>query len=440
MVKHYFSESRNYWKTGTAGCEAGEDTLELTGVKKQEITGFGGCFNEIAWNCLQKAEINDRDSFFDELFSENGCDFNLCRVPIGANDFSLDWYSCDETEGDFELTDFNINRDKAYTIPYIKEALKRQKDMRIFASPWSPPTWMKTKKVYNYGVLKKDEATRKAYAQYFIKFVEAYRKEGIPVRQIHVQNEPFADQKFPSCMWTGTELRDFIKCYLGPAVEKSGIDAEIWLGTINGPFIDFMMGGGAPFSEYYDQFENTILSDKEARKYISGVGFQWGGKHSIAQTVLSYPELHYMQTESECGDGQNSWEHAEYVYGLMWHYFYNQAESYIYWNMALPEGGISTWGWPQNSLVTVNEDTGEVTYQPEFYVMKHLSHFVKRGARVLETKGRWASNCIVFENPDGQLVILAGSNMGSGRKFRFEDGNRSFSADIGSHSIHTFII
>jgi glucosylceramidase len=165
-----------------------------------------------------------------------------------------------------------------------------------------------------------------------------------------------------------------------------------------------------------------------------------GGKHSIEQTVLSYPELRYMMTESECGNGENSWEHAEYIFRQMWHYFRHGVESYIYWNLVLPEDGISTWGWRQNSLVTANETTGKITYQPEFYLMKHFSHFIKKGSRVLETKGRWASNSIIFENPGGELVIIVGSNMSQTRTFCFQDGERSFSATIEPHSIHTFVI
>lgn len=440
-IRHIKSLENNYWQHGWIETETCEDTLMLTGEKKQTVKGFGGCFNEIAWNVLQKINEEDRNSFLDELFKEENCNFCIGRVPIGANDFSLQWYSCDEVDNDFELEHFNIERDKEYTLPYIKEALKRQPDFILFASPWSPPTWMKTKKVYNYGTLRMEEKVLEAYARYLIKFVQEYQKEGVIVKQLHVQNEPMADQKFPSCLWNGEQMRDFIKNYLGPEVKKSIKDTEIWVGTINGPFVDFMMGpGSAPFSEYYDQFENTILSDKEARKYITGLGFQWGGKHIIEQTVLSYPELRYMQTESECGDGQNTWEQAEYIFRQMWHYFYHGIESYLYWNMALPEGGMSTWGWTQNSLITVNEETKQITYQPEFYLMKHFSQFVRKGARVLSTNGRWASNSIAFENPDGQIVLVVGSNMNIPRNFMFDDGERSFSSIIEPHSIHTFII
>lgn len=440
-ITHYKSFEHNYWKEGLTDTQKYEDSLSLTGKKKQKIKGFGGCFNEIGWDILQVISEKDREDFFDELFLEENCGFQMGRVPIGANDFSLQWYSCDETENDYELKAFSIERDKKYTIPYVKEALMRQKNLTLFASPWSPPIWMKTKKAYNYGTLRMEKKVLEAYARYLIRFVNEYEKEEVFIQQIHVQNEPMADQKFPSCLWTGEQIRDFIKYYLGPTARQEKNPPEIWVGTINGPFIDFMMGTeGAPFAEYYDQFENTILSDREARNYITGVGFQWGGKHAIEETVLSYPELRYMQTESECGDGNNTWEHAEYIYRQMWKYFHHGVESYLYWNLALPEGESSTWGWSQNSLITVNKETKKVTYQPEFYLMKHFSHLVKKGARVLETKGHYASNAVVFENPDTSLVIVVGNNMNRQREFMFEDKNCCFSAILEAHSIHTFLV
>lgn len=439
-MEHRKSTEQACWQMGEFCSETSEDVLTLTGKKKQTVRGFGGCFNEMGYDALLRLPEEKQEEIFSELFGEENCNFTLGRVPIGANDFSLEWYSCDEVEDDYKLEHFTIDRDKRYTIPYIKRAMKYQPDLELFASPWSPPIWMKTKRAYNFGRLRKEEKILNTYADYYIRFVEEYRKEQIKVNQIHVQNEPMADQKFPSCLWSGEEMRDFIRDYLGPKVKAYGNELELWVGTINGPFVDFSMGvQGAPFSEYYDQFENTILSDKETRSYITGLGFQWGGKHSIAETVLSYPELRYMQTESECGDGANTWEHAEYIYRLMWHYFYNRAESYMYWNMVLPEGGVSTWGWSQNSLFTVGEDL-TLTYQPEFYMMKHFSHYVKKGAVVLETQGHWASNVVAFENPDHTLVLVVGNNMNHDRIFSFSSGEKSFSAKIEAHSIHTFCL
>ncbi len=440
-ITHMASCENTCWKEEPVmNYEESYDVLILTGEKKRTVLGFGGCFNELGWEALCLADRKQKEEYIKELFSKDECGFNYGRIPIGANDFSLDWYSCDETEGDYELKHFTIERDKKYTIPFIHEAMKYQTDFTLFASPWSPPTWMKTKKAYNNGRIKMEDGILKAYAGYFVKFVEAYRNEGIDISQVHVQNEPMANQKFPSCLWSGENMRDFIKDYLGPAFERSGLPTEIWLGTVNGPFFDFMMPQAAPFCEFYDQFANTILSDEKARGYLTGVGLQWGGKHVMQQIADSYPEMRYMQTESECGDGKNTWEHMEYIFNQMWFYFRNGAERYTYWNMALQDGGISTWGWEQNSLCTVNPQTGQLVRQPEFYLMKHLSYYVKKGAKVLSTKGHWTSNTIAFENTDGSIILVVGSNMNQKRLFTFMHGEKSFSAIVPPHSLHTFCI
>lgn len=441
-IYHVASYENNCWQKEevTVGIKIG-DNIRLTGVRKQEVLGFGGCFNELGWEALQNVPEEVRTGFLDELFLEEGCNFNYGRIPIGANDFSLEWYSCDDVSDDYELEHFNIDRDKKYTIPYIREAQKRQNNFMLFASPWSPPIWMKTKRAYNYGVIRMEEKVLKAYAKYFVKFVQAYAEENVEVFQVHVQNEPMADQKFPSCKWSGENMRIFIRDYLGPAFEEAGLDTQLWLGTLNGPFSDFMLPEmSAPFSEFYDQFANTVLSDEKARRYLYGVGLQWGGKHMMEQIAASYPEMHYMQTESECGDGRNTWEHMEYIFNQMWFYFRHGAERYTYWNMALKEGGISTWGWTQNSLCTINPETKELKLQPEFYLMKHFSHFVKKGATLLETEGHWTSNTIAFENPDGSIVLVVGNNMNRDREFSFVHDEKSFSAEIKAHSVHTFVI
>lgn len=425
-IKHMASYEGNCWQEESVTLANDSlDLLELTGVKKQKVLGFGGCFNELGWEALQLADKTAREEFLEELFSKEKCNFNFGRVPIGANDFSLEWYSCDETDGDYELEHFNIERDKQYTLPFVREALKYQEDFPLFASPWSPPTWMKTRKVCNYGNMRMEDKVLKTYAQYFIKFVCAYEAEGIKVAQIHVQNEPVSDQKFPSCVWTAEELRVFIREYLGPALKESGLDTELWLGTINTQFMDYV---------------NTVLADDRARTYLTGAGLQWAGKHAIEQVEESYPELRLMQTESECGDGENTWRYMEYIFALMRTYFNHGAERYTYWNMALQDGGISTWGWRQNSLCTVNAKTGELKYQPEFYLMKHFSHFIREGTQVLGVKGHWSANSLAFENPDGEIVLVVNNNLDYDRKFGFAYREKSFSVNLKAHSLHTFVI
>lgn len=417
--------------------ESGSPNLTLTEQTQRIIEGFGGCFNELGMTAIQHLNEEDRNKVYDALFDPNGeCKFNICRLPIGASDYALEWYSHNEVDSDYHMEYFNIDRDRNYLIPYIKEALKRNPEMKLFASPWSPPTWMKSPKAYNYGKLRWEKEVLEAYALYFVKFVEAYKQEGITIDQIHVQNEVVADQKFPSCVWTGEQLREFISDYLGPAFEKHGLDTEIWLGTINGIVEQLFQKSASD----YDQLANTVLSDPEAYQYIKGVGYQWAGKYAIQQTVQSYPELRYMQTENECGDGKNTWEYAQYVYNLFRHYFVNGANSYVYWNMVLEPFGRSTWGWEQNSMITVDPETKEVIYNPEFYVMKHFSHFVTPGAVRIETLGSWTGNTVAFKNPDGSKVVVIANPFKDQRELCIEANNETYKFTLEPDSFHTFVL
>ena len=350
----------------------------------QTIDGFGGCFNEMGWEVLQSICEKEREKVFASLFDmEEGCSFTLYRVPIGANDYAIDWYSHNETALDFSMENFSIERDKQRLIPYIKKAMVYNPDLKIFASPWCPPVWMKTNKHYacrtdnrvndlpenKQGEEMLDQFIMEdnyldAYALYFSKFISAYKEEGIPIYSVHVQNEPNSCQNFPSCVWTPASLAHFIGKHLGPKLETDHPDIELWLGTIE-----------RPQPERVDE----ILQNEDAKKYIDGVGFQWAGKGVIAHINNNYPALQLMQTETECGDGSNDWAAVEYTFDLMKHYFANGASSYMYWNMVLDHTGSSQWGWQQNSMITIDENM-QVIYSPEFYLMKHFSYFVKKGA------------------------------------------------------------
>jgi glucosylceramidase len=404
-----------------------EVNLELTGVTYQPVEGFGGCFNELSWIALKQLPEEIREKIMDILFTPDGeCSFNFGRLPIGASDYAAEWYSHNEFSGDYSMEKFSIARDQLYLIPYIKAALKRRNDLKLFASPWSPPTWMKFPKAYNYGTMIWSKENLSAYALYLLKFVQAYQEAGIHIRQLHVQNEPAADQKFPSCLWTGEQLREFIRDYLGPLFERSGVATEIWLGTIN--------------SGAYDSYVHSVLSDPPARRFISGVGYQWAGKEAAQRTYESWPELGLMQTENECGDGQNTWEYAHYVFNLFRHYFSNGVRAYIYWNMVLPPEGQSTWGWKQNSLITVRPDTREVIFNPEFYVMKHFAHFVKPGAVRLGLKGPWTGNALAFKNPNGEIIIILNNPFSDNRRLSIQNGTTVAGFELKPYSINSILI
>ena len=378
--------------------EVDKKGIELTVLsEKQKIRGFGVCFSELGALALEKVTEYERKAFLDELFDEDKCNFNYCRTPMGASDFSVDFFSYNETEKDYEMNNFSIERDKKLLLPLIKEGMKRQKEMQMFSSPWCPPLWLKTKKAYNNGTFDMTEQNLNAYALYFTKYIEAYQAEGVPLVHICPQNEPCSNQVFPSCVWTGEELAEFIGGYLGEAIKDSGVD--IVFGTINGPETDHRK-----LYTRYSDYLGIAMQDARARKYIKAVAYQWAGKYALLETHDDYPDLEIIQSESECGDGENSFDHAMYVFEMMRQYFRMGASSYVYWNIALEGKSESTWGWRQNSLLHVVNGKGELT--PEFYLMKHFSHFVKRGARYLKIKGEYSSSTVAFKNPDGSIILV----------------------------------
>ena len=368
-------------------------TLKHLQSPRQTWRGFGGCFNELGWKAMGCLSSKDRDTVLRSLFSSTaGCGFNYCRLPIGASDYAESWYSHDEHPGDFTMKQFSIERDHKYLLPYIRAAVTFQPDLYLFASPWSPPTWLKQPQAYNNGKLIWKPEYLNAYALYFAKFVKAYAEAGIHIDAVHVQNEPNSDQKFPSCLWTGEQMRDFIRDYLGPTFLKSKLDCQIWAGTIERADVN--------------AWAQLILSDEKAREYITGVGYQWAGKGAVQRTRQAWPNLPMAQTENECGEGLNSWDYAHYIFDLFQHYISNGVEAYVYWNMVLKDGGESTWGWKQNSMISINTSKATFKYNPEFYVMKHFAAFVEPGSQVLDLEGVWAANAIAFRKPDGRIVYV----------------------------------
>ena len=311
--------------------------------------GFGVCLNEMCLFELDKLPEEMAEATLDELFLPDRMGLDFLRLPVGANDFALDWYSYDETDGDYTLQDFSIARDHKYVLRFAKEALARNPEVKFFASPWSPPSWMKEPKTYHGGRIRMEKEVLSSYAQYLIKYLRAYEAEGVHISVLTPQNEWASDNNYPTCIWTGEEMRIFIKDYLGPALEESGLDTKLYLGTING---SGTLGG---FGSKYNDYTTAVLDDEKALFFIKGVAYQWEGKQSLRPAVESYPELDYIQSENECGEGANSWEYACYVFELMRHYITGGVSAYCYWNPVLPRGGKSTWGWTQNSLFTTKD-------------------------------------------------------------------------------------
>jgi len=300
------------WQEYTATVASVGEELRVGEAVGKPLYGFGCCISEICIKAIRSLPKEKQAEIFGELFSSDGCGFSFCRLPVGANDFAESWYSYNECEGDYEMEHFSIERDRKYIIPAIKEAQTLSPKLRFFASPWSPPTWMKYPAVYNYGHLVQTEENLRAYALYFKKYLEAYKNEGVDIAQLHVQNEIHADQKFPSCVWeNGEALAKFIVDHLSHAV--SGL-TDLWFGTVNGP--------EHTTTTRHRQFLGRAMQVDGFCEAIKGVSYQWAGKFGITQAAEDAPMLDTINSEMECGDGSNSWEYALYSYEMMHHYLY----------------------------------------------------------------------------------------------------------------------
>jgi glucosylceramidase len=413
--------------------------IQITGERLQQIEGFGGCFNEMGWDALATLPEKERNDVLNKLFSPSEAHFTLNRMPMGANDYALSFYSFNDVAEDFSMVNFNIDRDRYILISYIRAAKNVNPALKIWASPWSPPAWLKTSLHYagssddKYNGLAPEQANSpqttgfkmlkgylEAYALYFSKFIKAYEREGVKIEAVHVQNEPCSNQKFPSCKWRAEDLAYFIGEYLGPQFEKDSIAAEIFFGTINTSNADYF---------------RTALNDEKAMKYVKGFGFQWSGKDAIPVIYRENPQLRLWQTESECGNGKNDWQYAEYTWSLMNRYLSNGANVYTYWNMVLDHSGVSTWGWRQNALVSVNKQTGEVKYNYEYFLMKHLSGFVQTGAYRLKTNEK--DDHLAFLNPDGKVIVIVVNKDEKEKNRRIAYNNKLISINVKAKSFNT---
>jgi glucosylceramidase len=358
----------------------------------QQMDGFGSCFNELGWEALQALDEPAREKALRDLFAPDGANFTLARMPIGANDFSLDWYSLDETPGDYALKNFSIDRDRKTLIPFIHAAMKYQPRLGVWAVPWSPPSWMKTNGAYKGGGMKDDPQTLASYALYFSKFVQAYRKEGVRLYAVMPQNEPkFADNSYPQAVWSGELMHLFIRDYLAPRFKQDKVSIEIWEGTI--------------VSKTIDAYIQPVLDDPKTNPLITGIAYQWDGREAFSATHEHYPEKKLMQSEAECNDGENSWLQGLGTFSKIIDDTNRFAGSYFFWNTVLNEDTKSHWGWPQNSLLTVDRRTRAVRYNPEFYSMKHFSANVLPGAWRISVNGGPFKEIVAFRNPSGSQVL-----------------------------------
>jgi glucosylceramidase len=403
-------------------------------VRYQTITGFGGAFTEASAYVLSKMPADKSDEVMRAYFDPvKGLGYTLCRTHINSCDFSLGNYAYDETAGDYDLKDFSIAHDEKLLIPMIKRAQEiSHNGFKLFASPWSPPAWMKTNgQMDNGGKLKPD--CRDAWANYYVRYIQAYEKDGIPIWGLTVQNEPAATQTWDSCVYTADEERDFVRDHLGPTIEKSGLGTHIMVWDHNR---DIM----------FDR-ARTVLDDPAAAKYVWGVAFHWYVADlfdNVQRVHDAYPDKNLLLTEGcqESGTHLHEWAVGERYGHAMVEDLNHWSVGWVDWNMVLDQtGGPNHVGNFTSAPIIANTDTGTLTYNPSYYYLGQFAKFVRPGAvRILAAPTSDSLETTAFLNTDGSIVVVVMNRTELPVRFALRLGDHATEMDSPERSIQTIVI
>src|SRR5499425_3171189 len=271
------------WKPGSPGPSSAAISLRPQ-EKCQPILGFGAAFTDASCFTLNRLDTAAREKLLHQLFSPSEMNFNVCRTCVGSSDYATTMYSYDEGEPDPELSRFSIEHDRAYILPILRETRRVNPDLFLFSSPWSPPGWMKSNGSMLGGNMRRKYMP--AYANYFVKFLQAYEAEGVPLQAITVQNEVDTDQdgRMPACTWPQEYEADFVRQHLGPTFERSGVKSKIWLIDHN-----------------YNLWGRALgeLETPEVRKYSNAIAWHgYVGKAEWMDRVQeTYPDVEMYWTE-----------------------------------------------------------------------------------------------------------------------------------------------
>lgn len=405
----------------------------------QKFLGIGGAITDPSSDVFSKLNKSKQDELLNAYYGKNGIGYNIIRTSIHSSDFGLGSYTYID-EGDADLKTFSIEKDREKRIPFIKRAIALIKnDIVFYASPWSPPAFMKT----NNNMLQGGKLLpkfRQSWANYYVKFIKAYEKEGIPVWGLTIQNEPMAVQRWESCIYTSKEERDFLKDYLGPTLEREGLgDKKIVVWDHNRDLIS--------------ERANTIFEDPEASKYAWGIGFHWyetwtGSlpKYDNLKNINeSFPTKNMLFTEG-CQEKFTTeklqfWPNAERYGNSMINDFNSGVVGWTDWNILLDEKGGPN--HVQNfcfAPIHANTKTGELIYTPTYYYIGHFSKFIKPGAfRVSTTTTRSTIESTSFKNKNGTIVTVIMNKTDIKIKYKLIVGNSETTLEIAPRAIQSII-
>lgn len=373
----------------------------------QTFMGIGGASTDASAETFFKLPPDKQQEILTAYYSKDkGIGYTLARTNIGSCDFSSASYTYIQ-EGDSALKTFSIDHDKQFKIPFIKDAMKAAGGkLTLFATPWSPPAFMKTNDDLLHGGSLKPEYYH-SWAMYYTKFIKAYEKEGIPVWGISIQNEPMAKQTWESCNYTADQERDFLKNDLGPVMKSEGLGGKKIIGWDHNRDLLY-------------QRACTLLNDPESAKYLWGIGFHWyetwtGGKPMYDNVELvheAFPNKNLLFTEG-CNEAFDfskihEWRLGERYGESMIHDFNNGTVGWTDWNILLDDhGGPNHVGNFCFAPVHANTQTGELIYTNSFYYIGQFSKFIHPGAkRIISSSSRSVLQTTSFMNEDGSIATV----------------------------------
>ena len=405
-----------------------------TDQRFQTMLGFGGAFTEAAAVTWQALDAARRDELLRDYFdTTQGHGYSVCRVHMNSCDFALGNYAHADTPGDTALEHFNIDRDRRALLPFIHAALRRAgQPVKLLVSPWSPPAWMKSNGQMNHGGHLLPQF-RAAWARCYVRFIQAYEAEGVPVWGVSVQNEPLAVQRWDSCIYSAEEERDFVRDHLGPELARAGLDRiKIVIWDHNR---DLMV-----------ERANTVLSDPEAAKYVWGTGFHWYGEDCfdhVQQVHDAWPDKQLLFTEGcqEGGPHTGSWALGERYARSMINDINRWTVGWIDWNLLLDEtGGPNHVGNLCSAPVLADTATGELMHQSSYYYIGHFARFAKPGAVRLGCHSTHHElEATAFVNPNGGWVVVALNRSEQALPFALAVDNQLWQAELPPRSMATFV-
>ena len=400
-------------------------------IKHQEFLGFGGAFTEATGYALSTVDNEIYNQIIDDYFSENGLNYSFGRLPIGSCDFSLDTYSYSYEN---DLSDFSISRDMKYIIPTIKSALNRNKNIKFISSPWSPPAFMKDNKRLTRGGKLKDEF-KQTWADYLVKYVEAYKKENINIDFMTIQNEPDVSQFWESCRYSAEEEADLLSGYLFPTFKKNNLDTKFLIWDHN--------------KDKIVERANDCFTKYNAYDYAAGTAFHWyTGNYfeNLKKVNELYPKKLLIHTEGCTGYSKfkpkdelfNAELYASEIIGDLNSY----TNAFIDWNLVLDyKGGPNHKRNYCNSPIMINKDKTGYIKTPSFFYIGQFSKYIKPGATRININSDYEDiNITAFENIDKSIVVVLLNKNDYNIEYDFCYKGYYFHDNLDSHAIVTLII